>query len=94
MQGEGLCPTDASTQPIERLFALRDELDEKRWRCGFDYLRVRQPVRALPLDLGDSPLDQNEALKIGFKDAIQVQQRLPEWIVSVHAKENSRIDRD
>jgi hypothetical protein len=54
------------------LFALRDELDEKRWRCGFDYLRVRQPVRALPLDLGDPPLNQAEALKIDVEDAIQV----------------------
>jgi len=54
------------------LFALGDELDEKQWPCSFDYFRVRQPVRVLPLDLGDSPLDQAEALKVGFEDAIQV----------------------
>ena len=72
MQDEGLCSTDTSTQPIERLFAFGDELDEKRWWCSFDYFRVRQPIRMLALDLGDSPLNQAEALKIGLEDAIQV----------------------
>jgi hypothetical protein len=72
VEDEGLCPTDASTEPIEHFRALRDELHEKRWRCGFDYLRIRQPLRVLSLDLGDSPLNQGEVLNIDVQDAIQV----------------------
>jgi hypothetical protein len=44
VEGEGLCLTDASTESIEHLLALRDELDEQRCPCGFNNLRIRQPV--------------------------------------------------
>lgn len=40
MEGERLCPADASTESIEHLFALCDELDKKRGLGGFHNLRV------------------------------------------------------
>ena len=72
VEGEGLCLTDASTEAIEHLLALRDELDEQRCSCGFNNLGIRQPVGALPLDLSDSPPNQGDALKVAVKDAIKV----------------------
>ena len=88
MQGEGLSPTDAGAGAIERLFALRDQLDEQRLLRGFDYLRVRHPVFVLPLDLGDSPFDRGEAVKVEVQNPIQVPEGPPEWVVRDHVNLN------
>jgi hypothetical protein len=41
-------------------------------------------------NLGDSPLDQSDALEIHVQDAVQVEQRSPELIVSGHVEKNTR----